>query len=126
MYIALGIPPRNEPALATLERGEKGFLPDASDRNPDLIEVLSWDDGPVKTPERAGIIDCTRNDFEINKCVLKVRVLLKHLQAAWDESKTTRRDLYQLFPCGDGQQACKTTCPRITRYGRPWNPCSAT
>jgi TusE/DsrC/DsvC family sulfur relay protein len=113
MCLALGNPTRNEPALATLERDEEGFLLDTSDWSPDLIQVLSGDECLVMTPERVGVINCTRNGFGINMGIPEVRVLMKHLQAVWDKSKTTGRDLYQLFPRGYGQQACKISCTRI-------------
>ena len=108
MSIALGIPTQNEPVLATLERDEEGFLLDANDWHPDLIEVLADEHGLVMTPERREVVDCIRNYFKKNLSVPEARVLLKHLQAVWDKSRATRRYLYQLFPRGYGQQVARS------------------
>jgi len=84
MSIALGIPTPNEPVLATLERDEEGFLLDANDWHPDLIEVLADEHGLVMTPERREVVDCIRNYSnnysKKNLSVPEARVLLKHLQ----------------------------------------------
>ena len=105
MNLAPGIPTRNKPALATLEREDEGFLLDASDRHPDLLEVLSGDVGLAMPPERSEVNDGTRNDFEINTGIPEIHVLLNRLQAAVKNSKATRRDLCQLFHRGYGQRS---------------------
>ncbi|MGD8875996.1 MAG: TusE/DsrC/DsvC family sulfur relay protein, partial [Gammaproteobacteria bacterium] len=47
--------------------------------------------------------------------VPEARTLLKHLQTEWGKDKATRRYLYQLFPRGYGQQACKIAGMRKPR-----------
>lgn len=120
MCIALGgNPTRTEPALAMLERDDEGFLLNASDWHPDLIEVPYGDGGLVMTPERCEDVDCIRSDFEKSPGIPVARVLLNHPQAAWDMSMVSHRDLYQLFPRGHGQQASKFACTRRLRTLMP-------
>jgi tRNA 2-thiouridine synthesizing protein E len=115
MHVTLGIQTRNEPALATLECDAEGLLLEVCGCHPDMIEVRSSDDGLVMTPQRRGLIDCTRKDFVMNIDIPEVRVLLNHLQTVWNKDKASRRYLYQLFPRGYGQQACKIAGMRKPR-----------
>jgi len=101
--------------LDLLDRDEEGFLLDAHDWHPDLIPALAAEDGLEMTAERTAIVDYIRNYFEKNLSVPEARVLLKHLQAVWGKDKATRRYLYQLFPRGYGQQACKIAGMRKPR-----------
>ncbi len=101
--------------LDELERDEEGFLLDAHDWHPGLIEPLAAESGLELTPERLEIIRYIREYFETNMSVPEARVLLKHLRQIAGEEKATRRYLYQLFPRGYGQQACKIAGMRKPR-----------
>ena len=107
MTLAHEARPRDERPLARLDRDEEGFLLDARDWHPDLIEAFAAEDGLELTQERCEIIHYIRAYFEENLSVPEARTLLKHLHAVWGKDKATRRYLYQLFPRGYGQQACK-------------------
>ena len=115
MTIALATPALNEPALSQFERDEEGFLLDAHDWQPDLIDAFAAEDELEMTPERREVVDYIRNYFEKNLSVPEARTLLKHLHAVWGKDKATRRYLYQLFPRGYGQQACKIAGMRKPR-----------
>jgi len=93
--------------LDALARDEEGFLLDAHDWNPGLVEVLAAEAELELTPERRQVIAWVRDYFEHNGCVPEARVLLKHLVEVWGPERATRRALYRLFPRGYGQQACK-------------------
>jgi tRNA 2-thiouridine synthesizing protein E len=93
--------------LEELARDEEGFLLDAGDWHEELIEPLAAESGLPLTPERRTIIKYIRGHFETNLSVPEARVVLKHMQALWGRDKATRRYLYELFPRGYGQQACK-------------------
>jgi TusE/DsrC/DsvC family sulfur relay protein len=101
--------------LAQLERDEEGFLLDAQDWRPDLIEAFAAEDGLEMTPERHEVIAYIRRYFDKNQSVPEARILLKHLHTVWGQEKATRRYLYQLFPRGYGQQACKIAGMRKPR-----------
>ena len=103
------------PTLEQLDRDEEGFLLDANDWHPALIEALAAESGLEMTAERHEVIEYIRGYFEKNLSVPEARTLLKHLQTEWGKDKATRRYLYQLFPRGYGQQACKIAGMRKPR-----------
>jgi TusE/DsrC/DsvC family sulfur relay protein len=107
MTIATDARSRDAYSLDQFERDEEGFLLDAHDWHPGLIEAFAAEDGLELSPERCEIIHYIRAYFENNLSVPEARTLLKHLLATWGKDKATRRYLYQLFPRGYGQQACK-------------------
>jgi tRNA 2-thiouridine synthesizing protein E len=93
--------------LDQIQRDEEGFFVDAHDWQPDLIGELAAEAGLDMTPERREIIQYIRGYFEERASVPEARTLLKHMKEIWGPEKATRRYLYQLFPRGYGQQACK-------------------
>ncbi|MCO6413250.1 MAG: TusE/DsrC/DsvC family sulfur relay protein [Thiogranum sp.] len=101
--------------LDQLERDEEGFLLDAQDWHPGLIDAFAAEDGLELTPERREIIDYIRSYFESNFSVPEARVLLRHMETIWGKDRATRRYLYKLFPRGYGQQACKIAGMRKPR-----------
>lgn len=110
--------PARVPEDATLDRlarDEEGFLLDAGDWHPGLVEPLAAESGLDLTPEHREVIDFVRRHFEANESVPEARVLLRHLRALWGPEKATRRYLYRLFPRGYGQQACKIAGMRKPR-----------
>jgi tRNA 2-thiouridine synthesizing protein E len=107
------VPP--EQTLDQLDRDEEGFLLDAHDWHPALIDAFAAESELEMTPERREVVEYIRGYFEKNLCVPEARTLLKHLQTAWGKDKATRRYLYQLFPRGYGQQACKIAGMRKPR-----------
>jgi TusE/DsrC/DsvC family sulfur relay protein len=115
MSNALAYEAASERTLAQLARDEEGFLLDANDWDPALVEPLAAEAGLELTPERREVIDYIRNYFETNRSVPEARVLLKHLGVRWGAEKATRRYLYTLFPRGYGQQACKIAGMRKPR-----------
>jgi tRNA 2-thiouridine synthesizing protein E len=104
-----------EPPLDQLDRDEEGFLLNAHDWHPALIDAFAAEDELEMTPERREIIDYIRGYFEKNFSVPEARTLLKHLKTVWGKDKATRRYLYHLFPRGYGQQACKIAGMRKPR-----------
>ena len=115
MLVARNIHIFIEKSLEELERDEEGFLLDASDWHPGLIEPLAEEAGIEMTPEHLEIIEYIRNFYEKSQSVPEARTLLRHLKTEWGEEKATRRYLYQLFPWGYGQQACKIAGMRKPR-----------
>jgi tRNA 2-thiouridine synthesizing protein E len=101
--------------LEDLQRDEEGFLLDPSDWSTDLIEPLAAESGLPMTEERSTIIRYIRDYYEMHQSVPEARVVLRHMQEHWGRDKATRRYLYQLFPRGYGQQACKIAGMRKPR-----------
>lgn len=104
-----------ESDLDSLERDEEGFLEDAQDWHPGLIQAFAAEDGLELTPEHLQIVHYIRTYFEKNESVPEARTLLKYMLGEWGKEKATRRYLYQLFPRGYGQQACKIAGMRKPR-----------
>jgi TusE/DsrC/DsvC family sulfur relay protein len=101
--------------LDQIERDEEGFLLDANRWHPSLIEALTAEAELELTPERLEIVLFIRSYFENNETVPETRTVLKHMKSVWGPDKATRRYLYQLFPYGYGQQACKIAGMRKPR-----------
>ena len=107
--------PATEPILNALQRDEEGFLLDARDWSPNLIEPLAMEADLPLTEERLEIIHYIRSYFDTHLSVPEARLVLKHMRGRWGEEKATRRYLYRLFPRGYGQQACKIAGMRKPR-----------
>lgn len=107
--------PPHEPSLDELDRDEEGFLLNANEWHPGLIEPLAAEAELPLNDERRTVIHYIRDMFEKNQSVPEARVLLKHLRELWGDDKATRRYLYSLFPRGYGQQACKIAGMRKPR-----------
>jgi TusE/DsrC/DsvC family sulfur relay protein len=113
----------NRPAVRALDdttlddiaRDEEGFLLDTDDWHTGLIAPLAEEAGLELTPERQELVYYIRTYFETNCSVPEARTLLKHMKAIWGNERATRRYLYQLFPHGYGQQACKIAGMRKPR-----------
>jgi len=107
--------PTAAPALDVLQRDEEGFLLNARDWSPSLIEPLAMEADLPLTEERLEIIHYIRSYFDSHLSVPEARFVLKHMQGCWGKEKATRRYLYRLFPRGYGQQACKIAGMRKPR-----------
>jgi len=97
----------NYRSLEEVERDEEGFLLNADDWGPTLMKLLAKEAELELTEERLTIVLYIRQYFEEKTTVPEARTLLKYMQQEWGALKGTRRYLYQLFPRGYGQQACK-------------------
>lgn len=102
-------------SLEGLARDEEGFLLNADDWRPELIEPLAAECGLELTEEHLAVIQFIRDYYEKKHAVPEARTLLQHLKEIWGEEKATRRYLYSLFPYGYGQQACKIAGMRKPR-----------
>jgi TusE/DsrC/DsvC family sulfur relay protein len=101
--------------LAAIPRDEEGFLLDAGDWYPDLVEAIAAEAQQPLTDEHREVIRYIRAHFEATGQVPEARRLLKHMEAEWGKEKATRRYLYRLFPRGYGQVACKIAGMRKPR-----------
>ncbi|MDX1335518.1 MAG: TusE/DsrC/DsvC family sulfur relay protein [Gammaproteobacteria bacterium] len=115
MLVAHSIDSFIEKPLDEIDRDEEGFLLDTDDWYPDLIDDLAREAGLEMTQEHLQIVHYIRNFYEKNQSVPEARTLLRHLKSEWGEEKATRRYVYQLFPWGYGQQACKIAGMRKPR-----------
>ncbi len=101
--------------VKTIERDEEGFLLYTEDWSPELAEELAREENIALEGERLEIVMYIRDYFETKLSVPEARTLLKHMKQIWGEERATRKYLYQLFPRGYGQQACKIAGMRKPR-----------
>jgi tRNA 2-thiouridine synthesizing protein E len=98
-----------------LATDEEGFLEDPNDWDPDVAKTIAAKEGLELTPERWGVVQFVRTHFDERGAVPEARVCLKHIAETLGKEMATRKYLYQLFPYGYGQQACKIAGMRMPR-----------
>lgn len=98
-----------------LETDEEGFLLDPGQWNEAVAECIARGEELELTPERWEIVRYVREHFETRGTVPEARILLRMLQERHGKATATRRYVYDLFPYGYGQQACKIAGMRVPR-----------
>ena len=93
--------------LVDVSRDNEGYLLDPEDWTAELMTETAAEMHTELTDEHLLVIHFIRRHFAETQTVPQARVVLKFLSAAADENRATRKYLYQLFPYGYGQQACK-------------------
>lgn len=93
--------------ISDIARDDEGYFLDSADWCPAMMDLLAAESELVLTDEHRLIITFIREYNELHESVPPARDLLRHLTQIWAKDKATRRYLYQLFPYGYGQQACK-------------------
>ena len=90
-----------------LKTDEEGFLLDSADWNETVAHFIADDLKLELTPERWMVVNFVREYFDERQSVPEARILLKAMARELGKEQSTRKYLYQLFPYGYGQQACK-------------------
>ncbi len=85
----------------------EGFLLDPDEWDWEVAEWLAERLGLELNEPRREIVAWIREYFETTGTVPELRRLLQHLRAKHGKARATRRYVYDLFPFGYGQQACK-------------------
>ena len=90
-----------------IELDDEGYLLNPGDWSPELAELLANSIDIELTDERLEIVNFVREHFEEWECIPELRTLLKTLRDRHGKETATRKYVYNLFPYGYGQQACK-------------------
>ena len=69
--------------------------------------MIARDENLELTDDRLEIVNFVRTHFEERETIPELRTLLKALRERHGKDKATRKYVYNLFPYGYGQQACK-------------------
>ena len=85
----------------------EGYLLDPSEWSEELAQEIARREGLAMNSERWAVVRFVREHFESRQAVPEARFALKAMQEQLGRDKATRKYLYQLFPYGYGQQACK-------------------
>ncbi len=90
-----------------LETDEEGFLLDPALWDRAIAEHIARDESLEMTHQRWEVVNFVRGYYEVHHSVPEARVLLKAMGEKMGKDRATRKYLYELFPYGYGQQACK-------------------
>ncbi len=94
---------------------EEGYLEHPADWDRDVAGEIARRERLELTGERWQVVQYVRDYFEAQHKVPEARTLLKAMQTMFDKERATRKFLYELFPYGYGQQACKIAGMRKPR-----------
>ena len=91
----------------TIETDDEGFLVDPTDWNRDVAQAIADELNIEMEESHWEVVEWVRAYYEQNQIVPEARHLLKALRERHGKERASRRYLYQLFPYGYGQQACR-------------------
>ena len=91
----------------TLATDNEGYLLDPSEWSEDVAEEIARREELPLSEDRWTVVRFVREYFEFRQSVPEARYALKAMREHLGEEKATRKYLYQLFPYGYCQQACK-------------------
>ena len=97
----------------TIRVDHEGYLLEPSDWNREVAEVIADLEGIELTEDVWEVVMFVRDHFEQNQCIPEHRRLLQELRRRHGKEKATRRYVYDMFPYGYGQQACKIAGMRV-------------
>lgn len=96
-----------------IELCQHGYLTNPEDWSPEVARALADSISFDMNQEHWEVVEMVRNHFEERQSVPEARTILKGLKQRYGKEKATRKYLYQLFPHGYAQQACKVAGMRI-------------
>lgn len=85
----------------------EGFLLDPGDWDESVAEHIANSIELPLSAARWEIVRYVRDYFDTNQRIPETRTLLKELRSRHGKDVATRKYIYDLFPWGFGQQACK-------------------
>jgi len=91
----------------------EGYLLDPADWNEEVAHVIAAKEDIELTEDVWEVVRFVREEFEVNQCIPEHRKLLQELRKRHGKEKATRKYVYNMFPYGYGQQACKIAGMRV-------------
>ncbi len=91
----------------TIATDNEGYLLDPSEWSEELALEIARREAIPLSEDHWMVVRFVREHFEYRQSVPEARFALKAMQELLGRDKATRKYLYQLFPYGYGQQACK-------------------
>lgn len=88
-------------------RDNEGYLLEPGDWNRALAPLLAAEDGLALSPAHWRVIDFIRVWYADTESVPEARRVIQHLAEADGDKRAAKQALYELFPHGYGQQACR-------------------
>lgn len=96
-----------------VELDNEGYLKDPSQWNVDVASAIAAKENIALTEEVWEVVQFVRDYYDERQCVPEHRVLLQELRRRHGKEKATRKYIYNMFPYGYGQQACKIAGMRV-------------
>jgi len=90
-----------------IKTDNEGFMLHPEEWNEDIALSIAEDLGLEMNEQRWEIVRIIREHYEDRQSVPEARTLLKALRDRHGKEIATRKYVYNLFPYGYGQQACK-------------------
>lgn len=91
----------------TIDLDNEGYLLEPNQWNLDVARQLASILNIEMCDDHWYVVNYVRSYFDYHQCVPEARKAIKSIRENISAEKATRRYLYQLFPYGYGQQACK-------------------
>lgn len=91
----------------------EGYLLDPSLWNTDVAAVLAEKEDIELTEDVWEVVNFVRDYYNERQAVPEHRLLLQELKRRHGKEKATRKYVYNMFPYGYGQQACKIAGMRV-------------
>lgn len=97
----------------TIQIDHEGYLLEPSDWNKDVAQAIADKECIELTDDVWEVIMFVREHYESYQCIPEHRRLLQALRKKHGKDKATRKYVYNMFPYGYGQQACKIAGMRV-------------
>ena len=97
----------------SIELDREGYLLDPGQWNQDVARELAAKEDIELTDDVWEVINFVRNYYNERQAVPEHRLLLQELKRRHGKEKATRKYVYNMFPYGYGQQACKIAGMRV-------------
>ena len=97
----------------TIKLDREGYLLEPADWNEEVAYAIAERENIVMTDAVWEVVHFVRDYYEERQAVPEHRVLLKELRNRHGKDKATRKYVYNMFPYGYGQQACKIAGMRV-------------
>lgn len=98
-----------------MNRDEYGFLTDPEDWTEDFAQQVALEENITLSDEHWTVVHSIRELYFETSRVPELRTIMKKLKENLGPDQATRKFVYQLFPYGYGQQACKIAGMRLPR-----------
>lgn len=96
-----------------IDLDHEGFLVEPSDWDEDVARAIAKKENIKMTDDVWEVVTFVRDYYEHRQAVPEHRVLLRELRNRHGKDKATRKYVYNMFPYGYGQQACKIAGMRV-------------
>ena len=97
----------------SIKLDKEGYLLDPEQWNEDVAHALAEKESIELTDDVWEVVNFVREHYEWNQCIPEHRRLLQELRKRHGKEKATRKYVYNMFPYGYGQQACKIAGMRV-------------